>query len=146
MAYDGEPPRRRGLTPLSGEIVTAEEPIDRRQGRVARVAAWRRRREPPRTFAGALLLAAVRLSLAACVASVVAVVVARQLDRPAQIGFYLVGAGILGLAFLFSAAESDRTWWDAPSRAEREYRVSASLVWVLVGAVVLAIGIVLELS
>lgn len=145
MGYDDPARRRRTLTPLSGELRAEQRgPAPRRRGLLRSVADRRRRRQPPRTVAGALAWAAVRLALAVGLAAVAAVVAARWLDRPPEIGFYLVGACILGMAFLLSAADVQSIHDD--DRAEREYRVRASLVWILVGALVLGIAVVLELT
>ncbi len=133
------------LTPFESELradVSITLPEPRRKGPWRRFQTWRRHRRPPRTLRGAILVGLTRLSVALGVGTGAASIVVRWFDKSWVTAFYVVGAFVLATAVFFSAADLDRpSYYD---RGEREYRVRASFSYVLVGALLVGIGVLLE--
>src|ERR1044071_4146109 len=102
MGYEREPRRFRQLTPLESELRIPEPPRRVRVTPWRRLRSWRARRRPPKTLRGALALGLLRLAVAGAVGTVVALLLARWLDRPTHVGFYLAGAAALAVAFMSS--------------------------------------------
>ena len=148
--YGQEPRKRRPLTPLESELRPSgwEFERERRRSPVRRVLRrLRRRREPPKTLAGALARGVVRLALTVAVGAGIAALLVRWLDRPLSVGFYIVGGAMLAAAFFLSAADThtpDHALLGEPG--EREYRVRSSFAYVLMGLVLIGVGVVLEMS
>jgi hypothetical protein len=139
-----ETPRRKTLTPLESEL-RPEEPQrpSRPPGPVTRLRRRRQReRRPPATLAGAVRRGLGRLAIVIAVASAVALVVARYADRRASFGLYAVGAFVLLAAVLMSSAGTGTRFYFSAS--ERERRVRLSLSYVLAGALVVAIAVLMD--
>src|SRR5260221_2487216 len=120
MGYEREPRRVRKLTPLESELRAPEAPRHARITPWGRFRTWPARRHPPQPLLGALGLGLVRLAIADALGTVVALLLARWLGRPTQVGFYVVGAAVLAVAFMHSAADMGSPYHF--NRAEREYR------------------------
>lgn len=105
----------------------------------------RRRREkrPPTTFRAVVLQGLIRLALAVGVASGAALLVDNWTGRNTSFGFYVVGAAVLAIAFLTSAAPMNTPYYFR--QADRERRVSMSFAYMLAGALVVLIGVLIEL-
>jgi len=142
MGYEPEPRRARTLTPLDSELRAPEPPRHARVTLWGRFRMWRARRRPPQTLLGALALGLLRLAIAGALGTVVALLLARWLDRPTQVGFYLAGAAVLAVAFMSSAADMGTPYYY--DHYERGYRVRASFSYVLVGAILICVAVVLE--
>jgi hypothetical protein len=126
MGYgDERRPARPSLTPLESELraTTATAPRRRRRP-FGRLRARYRRLGPPTTRLGALARGVPGLLASFGVGVLLALTLAHWLDRPDPIAFYLVGASLMGL----SAGAAGRT------------------SWILGGALVIALGVVLELA
>jgi len=133
---------RRSLTPLSSEL-GFEELHPARAGRVGRLRRRvRRERRAPTTRAGAIARGLLRLATWTAVASGLALLVNAFTNRGSAFGFYIVGGAILAIGFLTSAGGS-RVYVPRHGH-EREQRVSRSFAFVLAGAIVLAIGVLIE--
>jgi hypothetical protein len=136
--------RRHSLTPLESELRSRP---DVEPGKPTPLTRLRRRfrREPPTTIAGVLLRAVTHLALAVAVASGIALVVDHFMHRNAAVGFYIVGAALLAVAFGTSTGLGRAAAWtygygpDAPAR-----RLSMGVPYVVAGAFVLAIGVIIE--
>jgi hypothetical protein len=85
----------------------------------------------------------LRLGLAVGAASGIALLVNHFTDRSTAFGFYVVGAGVLAVAFLTSAADINSPYYYRV--AEREQRVTMSFAYMLAGAIVVLIGVAIEL-
>lgn len=134
----------RKLTPFESEL-RSEEPrptTEPKRGPRSRFRAWRRRRRPPRTLAGAIVVGLIRLGVALSVGVAGAALVVHWAGRSWPVAFYMVGAFLLATAVFFSAADVGRPHYYV--QAEREYRVRASFSYVLVGALLIVIGVLLE--
>jgi hypothetical protein len=142
MGYEREPRRIRKLTPLESELRVPEPPRHARVTPWGRFRTWRARRRPPKTRLGGLGLGLLRLAIAGALGTVVALLLARWLDRPTHVGFYLAGAGVLAVAFMSSAADMGSPYYY--DQAEREYRVRTSFSYALVGAILIGTAVVLE--
>jgi hypothetical protein len=112
------------------------------RGRLERLRR-RRPKRPPTTLAGILAAGLGRLGIAVGAASGIALVVAHWTGRNTAFGFYVVGAGLLAVAFLSSAANVSTPYYYR--QADRERRVSMSFAYMLAGGVVVAIGVIVEL-
>jgi hypothetical protein len=136
--------RRRNLTPLSGELTFRDTDQEIRRAGRRRFAPPRRlipRLPVPKTTAGAVAWAFVRIGLAVAVSAGVALLIDYFLDRSPAVAFYIVGAVVLAVAFLFSAADTESAYWDAE---EREARVRGSFLYMVVGGLVIVIGVLIE--
>ena len=134
--------RRRSLTPLESELRTRPEPpASSKPGRFERYRT--REKRPPTTTGGAVARGLLVLGIAVGVASGVALLIDHFTGRNAHFGFYIVGAGLLAIAFLTSASPMGVR--GTYSRAEREQRVSWSFAYILAGAIVIAIGVAIDL-
>ena len=105
----------------------------------------RRRREkrPPTTLGAVVLQGLVRLVIAVGTASGVALLIDHWTSRNTAFGFYVVGAAVLAIAFLTSAAPLNTPYYFR--QADRERRVSMSFAYMLAGGVVVLIGVLVEL-
>lgn len=145
MGYDRSPERRRQLTPMESELRAQAHPrATPRSGSWSRFRSWRRRRRPPRTLRGALAAGLVRLAVTTCLGAGAAWLIAELLGRDLSTGFYIAGAAVLAVAFMSSAADMGSPYY--ADRGEREYRVSSSFSYVLVGLVLIGIAVALETS
>ena len=136
------PQRRRSLTPLESELRPDHRATVAKPDRLARLRR-RRERRPPTTFAGAVARGVLRLGIAVAAASGIALLVAHLTGRGTAFGFYVVGAGVLAVAFLTSATNMNTPYYYRV--AERERRVSMSFAYMLAGALVVLIGVAIEL-
>jgi len=136
------PERRHSLTPLESELRIPHVPPPATKRR--RFEGFRRReRRPPTTTRGAVARGLLRLGIAVGIASGVALLIDHFTGRNTQFGFYVTGAAVLAIAFFTSASDMGTRFDD--SRGEREHRVSWSFAYMLAGAVVVAIGVVIDL-
>jgi hypothetical protein len=85
----------------------------------------------------------LRLGLAVAAASGVALLVNHWAGRGTAFGFYIVGAAVLAVAFMNSAADVNSPYYYRV--AERERRVNMSFAYMLAGAIVVAIGVAIDL-
>lgn len=147
--YGQQERKRRTLTPLESELRPSgwqyererETPLRRLRKRV------RGRRPPPATLGAAIARGLLRMAFLVALGAGAAYLIARGLDRSLAVGFYLVGAGMLAVAFFSSAADMGTPDYALTSdRGEREYRVRGSLSYVLVGLALIAVGTALELT
>ncbi|SRR6266542_1143833 len=133
--------RRRRLTPLESELRTPDRAtVPEGPGLRERLQLKRR---VPNTLAGAIAQGLIRLAIAVGAASGIALAVNHWADRGTAFGFYIVGAALLAVAFGLSAADVNTRHYYG--RAERERRVSMSFSYVLAGAAVVGIGVVIDL-
>ena len=136
------PERRRSLTPLESELrIPYGPPPPTKPGRRERFR--RRERRPPTTTRGAVARGLLRLGIAVGAASGVALLIDHFTGRDTQFGFYVTGAGVLAIAFFTSASDMGTQYYY--SRGEREQRVNWSFAYMLAGALVVAIGVVIDL-
>jgi hypothetical protein len=75
--------------------------------------------------------ALVRIGLAVAVSAGVALLIDCFLDRSPAVAFYIAGAVVLAVAFLFSASDTESAYWDA------EERVRGSFLYMVVGGLVI---------
>ncbi len=137
------PERRRSLTPLESELRAHQEaPITREPSLLDRLRR-RRERRPPTTLAGVVARGLLRLAIAVGVASGVALAVDHWTGRTTAFGFYVVGAAVLAIAFLTSASDLSMPYYYR--RGDREQRIRMSFAYMLAGALVVAIGVAIEL-
>jgi protein-S-isoprenylcysteine O-methyltransferase Ste14 len=144
VGFEPEERRISRPTPFESELRAGPPAAPRRAPRTGRVASWRRRRRQraPQTRTAVVALGLTRLAVAFAVGAAVAVLVARWLDRSQATGFYFVGAAVLALAFFFSAADMNTEFYE--NQPAREHRIRTSLVYVLVGALLVGTGVLLE--
>jgi len=147
-----EPPRRRTLTPLSGEL-RADEPqvLGRPAPRKPLRARLRRKpKPPPKTWGEAIARGLVRFTLTIVLLSAVVVGVAAALwwladmdfRRAVALSFLLGGVLILAGGFFSSAAPIDTDYWY--DVGDRERVVSNTFVYAAIGVVLVLIGVVLD--
>ena len=139
------PERRRSLTPLESELSPRPQPETYAPSRFERFR--RREKGPPKTTAQAVVRGLIILAVAIGAASGIALLVDHFTGRAASFGFYVVGAALLAIAFLTSAGGMGARPYYASqgSRAEREQRVSWSLSYILAGALVVLVGVLIDL-
>jgi hypothetical protein len=137
--------RRRSLTPLESELRPKAYREPEAPSRWERLR--RRERRPPKTTAEAVVRGLIILGIAIGVASGIALLVDHFTGRAASFGFYVVGAALLAIAFVTSAGGMGaRPYYAAQgSRAEREQRVSWSFSYILAGALVVLVGVLIDL-
>lgn len=138
--------RRRSLTPLESEPRRGfETPREHRTSRFERLRQ-RRTRRPPTTLRGAIARGLLRLGIAAGAASGIALLVDHWTGRKTSFGFYVIGAALFAIAFFTSASSMGaRPYYYSEPRGERAQRVRMSFAYVLAGAVVIAIGVAIDL-
>ncbi len=86
----------------------------------------------------------LRLGIAVGAASGVALLIDRFTGRGTPFGFYVTGAALLGIAFFTSASPMGTRYYSS-SRGEREQRINWSFAYMLAGALVVAIGVAIDL-
>jgi hypothetical protein len=136
--------RRHSLTPLESELRPAARP----GAAQSRFERFRRRREkrPPKTTSEAVGRGLIRLGIVVGAASGIALLVDHFTGRSTAFGFYIVGAAIFAIAFMTSTGGMGvRMSYSDISRAERERRVNWSFAYGLAGALVIAIGVLVDL-
>ena len=96
--------------------------------------------------ARALRQGSLRLAIAVTIASGVRVLVDHWLGRSTALGFYIVGAALLAVAFSTSAGMSGRMGgrYMYHGVGGRERRFNLGIAYIGAGAVVIAIGVVIE--
>jgi hypothetical protein len=125
VGYGDERRPSRPLTPLESELrAAAAPPPGRRRGPLARLRGRYGRLRPPTTRRGVLARGLPGLLAAFGLGVVLSLTLAHWLDRPDPVAFYLVGASVMGVSA------------GAPGRTS----------WILGGALVIGVGIVLELA
>jgi hypothetical protein len=84
--------------------------------------------------------------LAVAIASGVALLVDHWFHRSLALGFYIVGAALLAVAFSTSAGMSARMggWYSYHGAAGRERRFNLGIAYILAGAVVIGIAVAIE--
>jgi len=137
------PQRRRSLTPLESELRTRSEPATPSKPNLFERVRGRERR-PATTNRGAVARGLLRLGSAVGAASGVALLIDHFTGRNTQFGFYVVGAAVLAIAFLTSASPMGTRYYSS-SRREREQRINWSFAYMLAGALVIAIGVAIDL-
>jgi hypothetical protein len=136
------PERRRSLTPLESELrIPHAPPATTKPGRFQSLR--RRERRPPTTRRGAAARGLLRLGIAVGAASGVALLIDHVTGRNTPFGFYVAGAAVLAIAFFTSASDMGTRHYY--SRGEREHRVNWSFAYMLAGALVVAIGVAIDL-
>lgn len=85
----------------------------------------------------------LRLGIAVAAASGVALLINHFVGRGTAFGFYIVGAAVLAVAFMTSAADVNSPYYYRV--AEREQRVNMSFAYILAGVIVVAIGVLIDL-
>ena len=143
------PERRRAtLTPLESELRATDERVapapPTLSTRIQRRFLPHRGR--PTTLAGALAQAAIRLGIAVVLASAAALLIDHWLGRSAALGFYIVGAALLAVAFSTSAGMSGRMggWYMYHGVEGRERRLNLGIAYIAAGAVVIGVGVLIE--
>ena len=137
------PERRRFLTPFESEL---REPATPSASKPSRFERRRSSRRPPTTTRGAVARGLIRLGIAVGIASGIALLVSHFVGRGTAFGFYIVGAAILAIAFFTSASPvGNRYSYDSAAPGEREQRVNWSFAYMLAGAIVVGIGVLIEL-
>jgi len=87
----------------------------------------------------------LRLGIALGAATGIALLIDHFAGRTAAFGFYVVGAAILAIAFFTSASPmGSRAYYSTSTRGERERRVSMSFAYMLAGALVVVIGVLID--
>ena len=138
----------RRLTPLEGEL-HAREPtplrshVPARRGPWRRFRDWRRRRRPPQTLGGAIAVGLVKLGIGLAVGSALALLVARLLDRPAAVGFYVLGAVILFAALVGARTNRERMPYEY-GESGRPPRARPGMLMGAVGLLLIVTGAILE--
>ena len=143
------PERRRStLTPLESELRAGDGRIaPATPGLVTRI---RRRfhleRRRPTTLAGAIVQGLVRLAIAVGLASGIALLADHWLHRSTALGFYIVGAALLAVAFSTSAGMSGRMggWYLYHGAEGRERRFNLGVAYIGAGALVIGIAVAIE--
>jgi hypothetical protein len=102
----------------------------------------RERRGAPTTRAGAIGRGLVRLVIWVAIGVGIAMLLDVFIHRTTAFGFYITGGALLAIGFLTSTGSSRGAGY--VSQYERSGRVTRSLVWVLVGVLILAIGVMIE--
>ena len=141
------PERRRTLTPLESELRATEDVAPAApELRTRFERRFRRRRRQPTTLVGALLHGVLRLAVAVAVASGIALLLDDWLHRSAALGFYIVGAALLAVAFGTSTGLGRAATWQAYSYgAETQARrLNLGVAYILAGALVLGIAVAIE--
>jgi hypothetical protein len=147
-----EPPRRRTLTPLSGELRAEETHVLGRPPprKPLRARLRRKAKPPPKTWGEAIARGLARFTLTMVLLSGVVMGVAAGLwwfadmdfGRAATLSFLLGGVLILAGGFFSSAAPIDTDfYYDVP---DRERMISNTFVYAPIGLVLVLIGIVLD--
>jgi heme/copper-type cytochrome/quinol oxidase subunit 1 len=97
-------------------------------------------------LSGAILQGLIRLTISAGIASGIALLVDHFLDRSAALGFYIVGAALLAVAFSTSSGMSGRMggWYMYHAVEGRERRFNLGVAYIAAGAVVVGIGVAIE--
>jgi hypothetical protein len=144
LGFEPDERKIRKPTPFESELRATESVSAGTRSVWQRLLTWRRQKRDRVLQApgGYVILGLARLGVAFAAGAGVAVLVARLFDRSLAIGFYIAGAAVLALAFFLSAADEQTPYYYG--RDEREYRVSVSLSYGLVGLVLLGFGVVLE--
>jgi hypothetical protein len=103
-------------------------------------------RRRPTTLFGAILQGLVRLTVAVAVASGVALLVNHWLHRSTALGFYIVGAALLAVAFSTSAGMSGRMggWYMYHGAEGRERRLNVGVAYIAAGVVVILTAVAIE--
>ncbi len=136
--------RRHSLTPLESELRPAAQPGAEAPSRFKRFR--RREKRPPKTTSEAVARGVIRLGIAVGAASGIALLVDHFTGRSTAFGFYVVGAAIFAIAFMTSTGGMGvRMSYSDVSRAERERRVNWSFAYGLAGALVIVIGVLVDL-
>jgi hypothetical protein len=139
--------RRTTLTPLESELRARETVAPATPGLVTRFRRrFRRKRPRPTTLAGAVLHGLVRLGLAVAVASGIALLLDHLLHRSTALGFYIVGAALLAVAFGTSTGLGRAAAWQAYTYGTdtQARRFNLGVAYVVAGAVVIAIAVAIE--
>lgn len=136
--------RRHSLTPLESEL---RHQAQTKPDAPSRFGRYRRReKRPPKTTAEAVVRGLIILGVAVGAASGIGLLVDHFTGRSTAFGFYVVGAAIFAIAFMTSTGGMGaRMSYSDVSRAERERRVNWSFAYGLAGAVVIAIGVLIDL-
>ena len=142
------PERRRAtLTPLESELRATSDLAPATPGFAARFRRrLRRGRATPTTLPGAVLHGLARLAVAVAVASGIALLVDHWLHRTVALGFYIVGAALLAVAFGTTSGTGRGASWQTVSYGsdERARRLNLGVAYIIAGGLVLAIGVALE--
>jgi MFS family permease len=140
--------KRRSLTPLESELRAREESVaPAPPGLVTRLR--RRYRQDPRrpaTIGGVLMRALMRLGVAVTVASAVALLIDHWLHRSRALGFYIVGAALLAVAFSTSVGASGQMggWYFYRGPQEQARRINTGIAYIVAGALVIGIAVAIE--
>lgn len=132
--------RRRSLTPLESELRVRPQPESEKPSRFERLRS--RERRPPTTTRGAVARGLLRLAIVVGAASGLALLIDHVSGRSTAFGFYILGAVILGIAFMTSASNMGAR--GAYTQAEREHRVTWSFSYILAGAIVVVLGVLID--
>jgi len=147
-----ERPRRRGLTPLSGELRAAEpEILGRPRRRSLRDRLRRRPKPPPKTWREAIARGLARFGLivaifAALIVGIALVIVWRtgaELGRTVALAFLIGGVIVLAGGFASSTVGSIQTGYYYVN-PDRERVVSNTFVYAAIGIVLVLIGVVVD--
>lgn len=98
---------------------------------------------PPRTVAGAIALGLARLAVGVAIGASLALLLARLLDRPSSIGFYLLGAIVLLSGLVGAQASRQRTMYEY-GQAGRPVRARPGITLAAVGVLLMVVGAILE--
>jgi hypothetical protein len=137
------PERRRSLTPLESELRADVDPASERKPRLVSRLPRPRKRRPPTTLRGAVARGLLRLAITLAIASGIALLIDHLTGRDTSFGFYIVGAAILAIAFFTSASDMSTGYWY--KQREREQRINWSFAYMLAGALVIAVGVLIDL-
>jgi hypothetical protein len=140
--------KKATLTPLESELRAIDNQIAPAPPTLATRFQRRfgRRGSGPTTLLGAILHGLLRLAIAVGLASGVALSLDHWFGRSAALGFYIVGAALLAVAFSTSAGMSGRMggWYMYHGSEGRERRFNLGIAYIGAGALVIAIGVAIE--
>jgi MFS family permease len=140
--------RRRSLTPLESELRAPEHPVSPAAPRLVTRLRRGYRREPrgPVTLTAVITRALIRLGIAVALASAVALLIDHWLHRSRALGFYVVGAALLAVAFSTSVGASGQMggWYFYRGPNEQARRINTGIAYIVAGAVVIGIAVAIE--
>jgi MFS family permease len=143
------PERRHSLTPLESELRAQEHTVaPAAPGLVTRLRRkLRRAPHPPATIGGVLRRALIRLTVAVAMASGVALLIDHWLHRSRALGFYIVGAALLAVAFSTSVGAAGQMggWYFYRGPNEQARRVNTGIPYIVAGAAVIGIAVAIEI-
>ena len=142
------PERRRSLTPLESELRAQADIVTPAVPSLLTRLRRKYRRGPREavTLAAVIRRALIRLAVAVAAASGVALLIDHWLHRSPALGFYIVGAALLAVAFTTSTGMSGQMggWYFYRGAGEQARRINTGMAYTVAGAIVLGIAVAIE--